>query len=306
MGRIDFNDKAEHYESSDIFARDSILLETYLAGKSTSTKQNAREKLHGMIYKYHIFAPSEAGLDSLLEQLIARGAPKSTQAAYAVMCQHWAAAKGMPALRSREIVPTRKKYPPYSAAEVQAMITGAKNARERAIIATLAMCGLRKKELQHLYLIDIDEKYEFLSVKDHDNAGIKSHQEREIPIPAQLKPYLKAWISRRNTALVSAAMDSKYLFVTQNGGMLGDDLVYQIIDASCKKLGIRFSRSENGRYGKVHSFRRFYLSSLGKDDETNLEMARQFAGHSTVEMTSHYMTFDREDKLKAIKKIKFF
>lgn len=300
--RINFNERGGNSDSS-VYASDVITLENYLAKRnsSASTMENARQKLHSIVYKYHIYTPTEEGLDKLLAQLRANNAPQSTMNAYHNVMIHWAKSKGMPVWEKRKFKITDKKYRPYTFLEVQTMIAKARNVRDKAIIAMFAATGLRRKELMHLYVVDVDAAVEYIHLKDRGQ-GLKNHHERDVPVPAMLRSHLKAYMASRNLLLAQASMESPYLFIGQKGDKLSEDAIYGIVRDAADNAGISF---KDGRHGHVHSLRRYYLSTVCNNG-TNLEVARRIAGHSSTDQTSRYITTEKEDMTRAVKNIRFF
>jgi|SRR5208337_2388107 len=78
--RLNFDERGANDDS--VYAIDAITLDGYLTKKNLSkaTITGAKQKLHTIVFKYHIYAPTEEGLDSLLDQLRTNGAPQTSQA----------------------------------------------------------------------------------------------------------------------------------------------------------------------------------------------------------------------------------
>ena len=102
-------------------------------------------------------------------------------------------------LPKRKIKLTRREPRIYTEDNIRKLLTislGGWGVRDRAIIAIAAGCGLRRKELRWLKVSDINLDKNMLYVRDYGQ-GLKSYQERVVPIPDAYKTYIAAWLNER-------------------------------------------------------------------------------------------------------------
>ncbi len=270
--------------------------EVVLRRASESYKRMTAEKVKTMI-----LAGVTEPIEEQMEAFLASRKTESNRMCYYYAAQTWAAARGMPSLRKRTFKITKHKPKIYTEQHVRAMLNvdlGPWTIRDRCIIAVAAGGGLRRKELKWLKVSDVRADLAMVEVKDYGQ-GIKSFQERGVPIPEPYRSYIAAWLNTRAEMVRRYnIVDPGWLFLTERGGQMHDITIYGVMAEAAKKCGLKPGETINA---VAHSFRRYALSAYGKNG-TSLGLAQEIAGHSSPLITRAYQQFNEEDKLAAASK----
>ncbi len=153
---------------------------------------------------------------------------------------------------------------------------GVRGKRDRAILAVLLGCGLRRKELVELTV-------EFLQIReDHwiiaDLVG-KGRRVRTVPMPAWVKLILDEWIQ-------TAGVTSGRIFrrVNRYGGVWGDGVSPKVV---CRVVKLAAHREEIGQLAP-HDLRRT-CAKLCYQLGGELEQIQFLLGHASVKTTERYL-----------------
>lgn len=152
---------------------------------------------------------------------------------------------------------------------------GLRSKRDRALLALLVGCGLRRSELAALELKRIQQREGRWVLVDLEGKGSRV---RSVPMPAWAKAAVDRW-----TAAV--AMDGGRLFraISQKGKVgeeaLTAQAVYLIVKGYAKKLGIEIA---------PHDLRRTF-AKLAHRGRSPLEQIQLSLGHDSILTTERYL-----------------
>ena len=173
-----------------------------------------------------------------------------------------------------------KKLPQVlSKEEVLAMIACTHNSKHRCIISLLYSAGLRRSELLHLKITDIDSKRMLIRV-----SNAKGNKDRYTLLSktllSDLRIYYKEW--KPNT----------YLFEGQKGSIYSGSSVKEIVVRAAKKAKIK-------KRVTPHALRHSFATHL-LENGTDLRYIQILLGHSSSKTTEIY-TRVATNSLKMIK-----
>lgn len=152
--------------------------------------------------------------------------------------------------------------------------------RIHAVLATLTDCGLRITECLEIELAKVDFHNLLITVTG------KGNKERVVPMSIELRKILYRYVQKHR----ATKFDSKYLFCTSNGTKLTYRNAYRDLEAVMLSVGVE--RSEF--HGFFHAFRRKFARSYVKTGG-NLFYLQTVMGHTTLQMTKHYVEVEAED-----------
>lgn len=152
--------------------------------------------------------------------------------------------------------------------EIARMFAATKNNREKAMIAILAFCGLRNKEVCSLKVKDIDLDNNLVKV-----LGGKFKKDRIVPISRECSKIIINYLNDypRNSPLFTTLREGK-----QYTGWA----LRKRVKVVAKRAGIK-------KRVYPHLFRHSFISHL-INKGANLVAVQQFAGHSKIETTMQY------------------
>jgi len=157
-----------------------------------------------------------------------------------------------------------------------------KGLRDRAILAVLLSCGLRRAELLRLKLSDLvlrDGRWVLI-----DLVG-KGNRIRTVPVPANVKAALDRWTQ-------VAGIESGYLFrpVNKAGGVSAsaiqdEKVIWRLVMAYARQIGLdRLA---------PHDLRRT-CAKLCRRNGGELEQIAFLLGHSSIQTTERYLGSEQE------------
>lgn len=152
-------------------------------------------------------------------------------------------------------------------------VSGKHKERDRCIIYMMFTHGLRVSEATQLKLSYLDIESKSIYIHRLKNGYSVSH-----PIPVDEMKLLKQWLSRRKEYKGSEKSD--YLFISDGGGRLTRQRIYDIIKKCGKKSGIT-------HHIHPHKFRHgcgFALAEKGIDTR----LIQDYLGHRNIQHTVHY------------------
>lgn len=154
--------------------------------------------------------------------------------------------------------------------------------RDHLIIELLYSTGIRKSELTHLRLVDINIDGESIKVTG------KGKKERIIPIRPALTKEILAYLSQRKQI---TATSNKFVFITKKGKKIYPELVYRIVNTYLSLVSVKLKKSP-------HILRHTFATHL-LDDGANLNAIKELLGHSTLASTQGYI----HSSLKQLKSV---
>jgi integrase/recombinase XerD len=160
--------------------------------------------------------------------------------------------------------------------------------RDRAILALLVACGLRREELVRLEVRHLqlrEERWVLLDIRG------KGRRVRTVPVPLWVKQLLDRW-------LAAAAITEGPLFRTlRKGGALGrdgkplsDDLIYTLV----RRSGAAISHPQL----TPHDLRRT-CAKLCRKAGGDLEQIQLLLGHASIQTTERYLG-TKQDLVQAV------
>jgi integrase/recombinase XerD len=161
-----------------------------------------------------------------------------------------------------------KKLPVViSKEEIEQMIHVTKNIKHRCIIMLLYSAGLRKKELLHMKIEDIDSKRMCIHVRNG-----KGNKDRQTLLSKKLILHLREYWKQYKP--------EEYLFEGQYGGMYSNTSVANIIKQAAQEAKIRVRVTP-------HVLRHSFATHL-LENGTDLRYIQVLLGHSSTRTTEIY------------------
>ncbi|MDG5489917.1 tyrosine-type recombinase/integrase [Psychroserpens sp. SPM9] len=173
---------------------------------------------------------------------------------------------------------SKKIQVPFSEEELQQVIealhaaTDFEGIRNRLIIELFYATGIRRIELVHLKLSDVDLSNKTLKVLG------KRNKERFIPLIDSVCETINDYLDKRND--LETIRDTSYLFLTQKGVKIYETLVYRIINNYFSKVSAKVKRSP-------HILRHSFATHL-LNQGANLNAVKELLGHSSLAATQVY------------------
>ena len=171
--------------------------------------------------------------------------------------------------------------------EYQLMLENVANrhkARDRLILRFLGEMGLRRKEVSHLEIGDVDIENRRVDVPD-----VKSSA-RSIPFPRDMRSELRRWLHGGERKAYKDAYTSNRLFVSQQAGTLSGQAINKIVKRTAEKVGIQETyKDANGHDQhrvRAHQLRHFFGQTEFDRDEMSLKALSEYMGHSSVDVTA--------------------
>jgi len=156
--------------------------------------------------------------------------------------------------------------------------------RDRLVMELLYQTGIRRSELIHLQISDIDFQGQLIKVLG------KGNKERLIPINRQLRLLIKEYLALRKDTFPDL-LELGQLLLTNKGKPLYPKFVYNLVK---KYLSFVTTQVHRSPHVLRHSFAT-HLSNNGAD----LNAIKELLGHSSLAATQIY-THNTIDRLKEI------
>ncbi len=146
--------------------------------------------------------------------------------------------------------------------------------RNRAIIAVLLFCGLRRQELVNLKLSDVDLRSRWLKVRRG-----KGGKGRSIPLAPEAAEAIRDWLEFR------PEVDHEYLLTGLGGRRLGKNGLVSAFRRVAKCAGV------DRRGVSLHTLRHTFASLLLQEG-ADLVSIQELLGHSDLSTTAIYLHLD--------------
>ena len=167
---------------------------------------------------------------------------------------------------------------------VSAKTTSAWPARDAAIIAVLAGCGLRAAELCALTIAEIDRNVERPLARIRDAA--KGGRHRNVPLPRHTVTHIDAYLTERTDRATNepglVVKPKTSLFVRNNGQPLTPSFLYDLLNRLCRTANIT---APDG--AMAHALRHHYGTQLATRG-VPLPVIQQLLGHASATTTAIY------------------
>lgn len=176
-----------------------------------------------------------------------------------------------------------------------------KKARDKAIILTMLLAGLRVEEVSDLKTSHVDMKQSLITVLDG-----KGGKYRVVPLHEDLKKAFKLWLTYRLSSKKQTHQESPYMFVSERSGQLSTRGIAFMVDSYMERCGL-LERSEEGTkvqgQASCHSLRHSFCKSL-VDVGVPIQNIAKLAGHDSIQTTQRYVEACENDLRKAIQSLK--
>lgn len=179
-----------------------------------------------------------------------------------------------PVLSLKPIKYVEEVKKPFSDIEIDALRSGCRNKKERALIEFLLATGVRVNELSLMKISDID----FAEYSVHVRNG-KGGKERVTYITPVAVRHVCEYIQNRNKT------ETEYLFYNKNHGYLNPGGVRFILNRIARRVGINEVHP--------HRFRRTFATSASRKG-LEIQEIQRLLGHSNINTTMQYISLDDE------------
>ncbi|GIZ08831.1 tyrosine-type recombinase/integrase [Flavobacterium sp. UMI-01] len=197
-----------------------------------------------------------------------------------------------PLLKHKSLKVSRAIQIPFSEKEVGRVLQDAnegddfETVRNRLIIELLYSTGMRRAELIQLKMQDVDLAKGVLKVLG------KRNKERLIPILPLVKQKVLFYVSKR--ADIEGVGSYEYFFITKNGIMLNNSLVYRLVNSYFGKASEKVKKSP-------HVLRHTFATHL-LNNGADLNSVKELLGHSSLASTQVYTHTSLMELKKVYKK----
>lgn len=158
--------------------------------------------------------------------------------------------------------------------------------RNKAIIETFYLTGIRLSELISIKDVDVDFYSQTVKVTG------KRNKQRIIPFDDELRKTLLEYINVRNEVVVS--QNNGFLFVKETGECLNKDIVYRVVKKNLSKVVTLKKRSP-------HVLRHSFATAL-LNNSAELGAVKELLGHVNIATTELYTHTTFEELKKAYSK----
>jgi site-specific recombinase XerD len=152
--------------------------------------------------------------------------------------------------------------------EIEKLLHGTENLREKALLSMLYSCGLRVNELCSMEIGAIDSSRMTVCIRQG-----KGKKDRYVPLAHKILPLLRCYYKKYRPV--------KYLFNGNPGSPIKQRELARILDKNCRLTGIH-------KQITCHSLRHSYATHLLEMGE-NLLRIKQLLGHSYLRTTLVYL-----------------
>ena len=149
---------------------------------------------------------------------------------------------------------------------------GFEDIRDKLIVEMFYTTGMRRAELIHLMLRNVDLSSNVIKVLG------KRNKERIIPVLPVIVEQLKLYMNERN--LVEEIVDGDYFFISKKGLKLSESFVYRLINSYFSKVSEKVKKSP-------HVLRHTFATHL-LNNGADLNSVKELLGHSSLASTQVY------------------
>ena len=183
-----------------------------------------------------------------------------------------------PLLKHKSLKTPKTLQIPFSEKELNEVLNqikykeGFEGIRDKLIIDLFYSTGIRRTELIHLKMINIDLSNATLKVLG------KRNKERILPLLPIITNQFKLYLTER--AYLERITDSEYFFVTLKGVKMNDSLVYRLINHYFSNVSEKVKKSP-------HILRHTFATHL-LNNGADLNSVKELLGHSSLASTQIY------------------
>jgi integrase/recombinase XerC len=196
-----------------------------------------------------------------------------------------------PLLKHKALKTPKKIQIPFSEKEVDEVLSqmqnpvGFEEIRNKLVIDLFYTTGMRRAELIHLKLVNVDLSNGVIKVLG------KRNKERLIPVLPIITEQLSVYIKERYSLEVIVSED--YFFLTKKGLKLNDSFVYRLINSYFSTVSEKVKKSP-------HVLRHTFATHL-LNNGADLNSVKELLGHSSLASTQVY-THSSLSELKQVYK----
>ena len=183
-----------------------------------------------------------------------------------------------PLLKHKSLKTPKTLQIPFSEKEVDEVLhlikypEGFEGVRDKLIIDLFYTTGIRRTELIHLKMLNIDFSNSTLKVLG------KRNKERILPLLPIIANQFKLYLTER--AYLERITDNEYFFLTLKGVKMNDSLVYRLINNYFSAVSEKVKRSP-------HILRHTFATHL-LNNGADLNSVKELLGHSSLASTQIY------------------
>ena len=183
-----------------------------------------------------------------------------------------------PLLKHKSLKTPKTLQIPFSEKELDEVLhqikyeDGFEGVRDKLIIDLFYSTGIRRTELIHLKMINIDLSNATLKVLG------KRNKERILPLLPIITNQFKLYLTER--AYLERIIDIEYFFVTLKGVKMNDSLVYRLINYYFSNVSEKVKKSP-------HILRHTFATHL-LNNGADLNSVKELLGHSSLASTQIY------------------
>lgn len=173
-----------------------------------------------------------------------------------------------------------------STTEVEALFAACINQKEKAVLALLYGCGLRRTEALRLTIADFITKKDYVLVEKGKNS-----KRREVPLQHAIKKIIEDYLYyERAEILVRAQRNCNQLLINTRGNPMTGDYIYDCVKqiASRTNLGSAFTRRVN-----LHVLRHSIATHLSENGAP-MDFIKEFLGHQSIDTSQIYAIKNRK------------
>jgi integrase/recombinase XerC len=196
-----------------------------------------------------------------------------------------------PLLKHKALKTPKKIQIPFSEKEVDAVLmymqnpVGFEAVRDKLIVDLLYTTGMRRTELIHLKLANVNFGASTIKVLG------KRNKERIIPILPVINCQLESYLKERNG--LGNIIDDEYFFLSKKGVKINESFVYRLINSYFSTVSEKVKKSP-------HILRHTFATHL-LNNGADLNSVKELLGHSSLASTQVY-THNSLTELKKVYK----
>ncbi len=183
-----------------------------------------------------------------------------------------------PMLRHKALKTPKIIQIPFSEKEVSDLMcqvdvpVGFEEIRDKLIVDMFYTTGMRRAELIHLMLYNVDLTSSVIKVLG------KRNKERIIPLLPIISDQLKLYLDERDS--VENITDADYFFISKKGLKLSESFVYRLINSYFSRVSEKVKKSP-------HVLRHTFATHL-LNNGADLNSVKELLGHSSLASTQVY------------------
>lgn len=164
--------------------------------------------------------------------------------------------------------------------EIEALFAACINQKEKAVLALLYGCGLRRTEAIRLRINDFMTRKAFILVENGKNS-----KRREVPLQHAIQKIIEDYVyNERAEILVHTRATCNQLLINTFGNPMTGDYIYACVKQIAKRtnLGTAFTRRVN-----LHILRHSIATHLSENGAP-IEFIKDFLGHASIDTSQIY------------------